>query len=212
MLEILHFLITQRFKGFAVSDDPYFGSGSTAFFMSLMRTCHRYLEYGSGGSTVAAARLNKPFISVDTDRFFLESVKKKIGKLSSAQHLVYANIGLTGPWGIPLHAKHPSSSRLKKWRAYSSMPWKLATHGNMPDLVLVDGRFRVASALTAFANLAGLSDARVLVDDYTNRPHYHVMEKHAKLIRTVEYMAVFQPPSGGGNLWEAADQYATDWR
>ena len=88
----------------------------------------------------------------------------------------------------------------------------VVTDGVMPDLVLVDGRFRVASALTAFANLAGLSDARVLVDDYTNRPHYHVMEKHGKLLHTVEYMAVFQPPPSNENLWEAAGQYATDWR
>jgi hypothetical protein len=154
----------------------------------------------------------KPFISVDTDRFFLEAVEKKIGNLSSAQHLVYANIGLTGPWGIPLYTKRLSSSRLYKWRAYSGVPWQLVTSGHMPDLVLFDGRFRVASALTAFANLAGLSDARVLVGDYTNRPHYHVMEKHAKLVHLAEYMAVFQPPPDNGSLWEAVDQYAKDWR
>jgi hypothetical protein len=84
---------------FDVPEEPYFDKESVPFFMSLIRHCRFYLEYGSGGSTIVAARLNKPFISVDTDRFFLKSIRKKIGTLSPQQRLIHADIGLTGQWG-----------------------------------------------------------------------------------------------------------------
>lgn len=211
--ELARFFITRKFSGFDIADEPTFDNQSTIPFTSLIRNCRFYLEYGSGGSTVMAARLGKSFISVDTDKLFLRSVNKKIGPRFPTQQLIHADIGLTGPWGKPLCRKHPSSRRLRKWRAYAETPWRFVSNGHLPDLVLVDGRFRVAATLTCFAHLRTSPAARILVDDYIDRPYYHIVEKHANLTDVFGRMAVFQPKAqDGGDLDETIDRYSIDWR
>jgi hypothetical protein len=209
----VRFLVTRRFKGYSIPDRPHFDERSTPLFMSLLENSNFYLEYGSGGSTVVAALLKKPFISVDTDRLFSRAVARKIGALSWNQRLIYVGIGLTGQWGVPLPNKHPSSRRVKKWKLYAETPWRFVSNDQSPDLVLVDGRFRVASALTSLANLASLPHAKVLVDDYKDRPHYHVLESHAKMVGIAGRMAIFQPRlQESQKLYELIDQYSADWR
>lgn len=211
--DLLNFFLTQRFVGFAVPGEPHFDEVSTPYFLGLIVGCRHYLEYGSGGSTVVAANLGKPFISVDTDRFFLKSVAKKIGARRPDQRLAYADIGLTGPWGAPLRTQAPSIRRLNKWKAYPSVPWRFINENNPPDLILVDGRFRVASALTCLMQSAERPDTKVLVDDYANRPHYFILEQYAKLVTMAGRMAVFQPQERDPHeLTDIIDRYSRDWR
>jgi hypothetical protein len=171
------------------------------------------MEYGSGGSTVLAARLGIPFISVETDRFFLQAVRKKIGTLSAEQHLLHADIGPIGPqYGAPLF-KTPTDRRLEMWTAYVSLPWRHLEPGLLPDLVMIDGRFRVAAALTSCAHLVDSPESRILVDDYVGRPHYQSIELYAQLVCTYEHMAVFKPPSRNSpQLQEAIQRFSADWR
>jgi hypothetical protein len=144
---------------------------------------------------------------------FSRAVSRKIGALSLNQRIIHVDIGLTGQWGVPLPNRHPSSRRLRKWRLYPEAPWHFVIEAQSPDLVLVDGRFRVASALTSFAKLASLPHAHVLVDDYKDRPHYHVLESHAKLLAMAGRMAIFQPGLQEiKNLNQLIDQYSADWR
>ena len=56
---------------------------------------------------------------------------------------------------------------MPRWPAYWRDPWDAA--GEV-DLVLVDGRFRVACALAGLPRLA--ADARLLVHDFWPRPAY----------------------------------------
>ena len=130
-LELSRFLVTQRLLGFPIADEPYFDEESTSFFTTLIRNCRFYLEYGCGGTTVLAAKLNKPFVAVDTDRFFLNSMRKKIGELATNQRLVYADIGLTKAWGVPLF-KTANASRLKMWRTYPELPWQFIDTESLP--------------------------------------------------------------------------------
>ena len=62
-----------------------------------------YIEYGAGGTTILASRLQKRLISVETDAFFLKAVRTKIerdiGSLSG--RLMYANVGVTEEWAPP---------------------------------------------------------------------------------------------------------------
>jgi hypothetical protein len=206
------FLIRRAIRGVAVPDEPHFDELAGPYFFSLIGSCRFYLEYGSGGSTVLAAALKKPFVSVDTDRLFLQSLRRKIGTLTPDQRLIHADIGRTGPWGIPFPAGEPSSQRLRKWKAYAETPWRFISKDNHPDLVLVDGRFRVATALTCCVHLGGRSDVQILIDDYADRPAYHVIEQHAKLVRIVGRMAVFHPLRGNKNpLTEIINQSSSDW-
>lgn len=209
--DLLQFFVTQHVIGFDVPSEPYFDEQATPTFITLLQNCRFFLEYGSGGSTVTAARLNKAFISVDTDKYFQKSVARKIGTLKANQHLIYADIGLTGPWGRPLLIRHLSEQRQKKWLNYPNLPWH--NMGNqLPDLVLIDGRFRVTTTLTCCTHLAHHPEARIIVDDYSDRPHYHVIEKHAKLIAMYGRMAVFQPIEYSPELRKIITEYALDWR
>ena len=211
--ELAHFFVTQRLVGFTIGDEPYLDEESIAVFRSFLHDCRFYLEYGSGGSTVLAARLKKRFISVETDRYYLKSVHKKIGKLAPNQRLVHADVGLTGPWGTPFW-RRLTPRRLKKWTNCLEAPWRLIERNDSPDLILIDGRFRVAATLICCLHLAASSDAHIFVDDYAECAHYHVIEKYATLTATVGRMAVFQPSPSVSiqDLRAAIADYSLDLR
>ena len=46
--------------------------------------------------------------------------------------------------------------------------------------MLVDGRFRVACFLTSL--IEADAGATILFDDYTDRPHYHLVEDYAPVV------------------------------
>jgi hypothetical protein len=162
-LSTARFLVDRYRHGFDVPDQPQFDDDGRAYFLDRLTKASFYLEYGSGGSTVAAASLRKPFITVDSDRVYLESVRRKI-----------AHIGITTAWGYPL-LKTETPGRLVRWRNYAELPW---TYNIRPDLILIDGRFRVHCALYSISRL---DDFEILFDDYASRPHYREVEKFAEL-------------------------------
>ena len=210
---LVPFFITQRGIGFDIPDEPHFDEGSQQIFDQLIRDCSSYLEYGSGGSTVVAARLGKPFISVDTDRFYMNAVKKKVSDLSPLQKFVHADIGVTGPWGVPLKARNPSPSRLTKWKDYPNAPWRIIDEAKRPDLILIDGRFRVAAALTCLLKTISAPHTYILFDDYFDRPDYHGMEEFIEPLARYGRMALFQPQmQESGKLTSGIEKYSADWR
>ncbi len=191
----LKFLAIQRLSGFEVPDSPvFYGSDGkfeegTSWFLETLQNSRRYLEYGTGGSTYQAAKLGIEFIAVDSDPYFLKSVQKKIRNDGYArpegQTYRYADIGLTGHWGRPIGLGNPSSSRLEKYRRYSDPPPECFEGGLTPDLVLVDGRFRVACVLKSLRMLSGKRGWTIAMDDYGDRPHYHVIDEFAEIDRLV---------------------------
>ncbi|MBS0269922.1 MAG: hypothetical protein JSS54_13205 [Proteobacteria bacterium] len=88
-------------------------------------------------------------------------------------------------------------TRKKHWPNYAAAPWKRRrwplsafVKASRPDLVFVDGRFRVACILTAVLN--SRPDAIVMVHDFWNRPHYHAPLPFLEEIEKAETMAVFR--------------------
>jgi hypothetical protein len=214
--ELARFFYTQRVKGFDIPAQPHFDGEGTDYFLQALDKCHSYLEYGSGGSTVEAARKGKPFISVDSDRFFLKAVERKIAQTigdSKSGQYIYSDIGLTGPWGAPIFTTI-SLARTAVWRRYPQAPWERLGQGegSFPDLVLVDGRFRVACALISLKNL-GQSPFTLLVDDYGDRPYYKEIERFARLDSMQGRMAVFKPkPFDTDEVERALSRSFADWR
>jgi len=209
---ILNFKIQQRRHGVQIGERPWLDDASGETFLRMITDARGYLEYGSGGSTVLAARLNKAFISVDTDQFYLKEVRKKVGDLAPNQHLEYVNIGWTTEWGYPVFSS-PSTFNRKRWKSYVQAPWHFVDKSELPDLVMIDGRFRVAAALTSCVHLSGSHNSRILVDDYIKRPHYHVIETYAQLVEICGRMAIFKPPLAlPAGIREAIDQYIVDCR
>lgn len=91
--------------------------------------------------------------------------------------------------------KRPTARRVRRWQAYASAPWNyFRTIARQPDLILVDGRFRVACVLESLLNLSSQSDAEIY--DYISRAHYHVAERFAD-VRLVGRMAILHPSRDG---------------
>jgi hypothetical protein len=185
----------KRVTGFSVSDEPNFGAPeATNFFLERLALSRMYLEYGPGASTVAAARNKKHFITVDGDRFYLNAIQKKIERQfgSVSGMFLYANIGLNEEWSNPT-IKHPTTRRLNQWKCYPETPWAIIEKKmEFPDLILIDGRFRVACALVSLKHLRKF-DFILLIDDYAGRPHYRLVEDFAHLASMQGRMAVFEP-------------------
>ena len=145
------------------------------------------LEYGSGGSTVIAARAGARTFSVESDADWARNLGTWLAEnaLDGTVTLHHADIGPTRHWG------RPQKRRLRHLRRYLDYPhsvWRRPDFRH-PDLILVDGRFRVACLLAAMERIE--RPTRLLFDDYANRPGYHVVEEIVTPSRMVDRMAVF---------------------
>lgn len=143
-------------------------------------------EYGAGGSTVLAAEMRgKQIYCVETDELWVNSMQSwfKQNPPLSEVDIIWANIGKTRAWGRPANEN--------EWREFSKYPleiWDL-TDIPHPDVVLVDGRFRAACVLATAFRCS--QPVRVLVDDYTQRATYHVVEKYVGAPRITGRLAEF---------------------
>ena len=197
---------------------PHFESEAcTDYFEKRLREATTYLEYGSGGSTVLAAELGKRVYSVDSDRIFITRVREALDRHAPDKaanvSLLYANIGFTREWGSPVF-RTPTPARLARWQQYSEKPWaSLKQAGHVPDLVLVDGRFRVACALRSLQQLMSRPNAILIVDDYVGRDWYMEIERFGEMVEVVGRMAVFRPkPVDPEEIENSMQRYTADWR
>src|SRR5665213_1804730 len=174
-------VIGNRVRHFDVPSEPHFDAEGSAYFREQLNSTHNYLEYGSGGSTIIAHKLVNNLVSVDSDGHFLADVRRKLANDGSGAvtKLIHANIGLTQMWGMPVFTK-PTRRRVRRWEGYPRAPWRyFRALGQEPDLILIDGRFRVACVLESLLSLSPCSQCQILCDDYVGRPQYHVVEQFA---------------------------------
>ncbi|MFT6657461.1 MAG: hypothetical protein ACJAZW_000609 [Maritalea sp.] len=185
--------ILQKNLSYQTAKLPHFEDQKlTEWFADRLANANSYLEFGSGGTTFLAGQLGIPFASKESDLLFSLSVQQTLqqaGYLKANQQHIHADIGLTGNWGYPVKVNGLSRREKTRFAAYSDMP----RMDKLPDLILIDGRFRVACALKCITALFGTAGWTILVDDYINRPHYHVVEQFAQLDQMVGRMAVFVP-------------------
>lgn len=195
-----------------IPNAPAMPEAALPFVYSRLSNSRCYLEYGSGGSTVKASELGVPvIISVESDASWLDAVRQKVQgfKGGGVNHqLVHIDIGPTKEWGFPI-------SEIG-WREYAKYPleaWKLCKTKNFaPDLVLVDGRFRVACCLASF--LFAKPGTRVVIDDYGDRPLYHSVERFVSVASTADRLAEFIVPEElpRDEIWLALMTAVTDPR
>jgi hypothetical protein len=211
--EHVKYFFRRTFSEMKIPDRPWFDHEGTKVFEQLLENSQLYMEYGSGGSTVLAATLGKTFVSVESDIGFSKTLADRIAPLKGSGNIVPVNIGTTGAWGAPLFTK-PNVDRLELWKKYITAPWSRLQPGTTPDLVLIDGRFRVACALFTLIQLRGKKTATILFDDYGDRQNYHVVEKFADLEKMAGRMAVFHPRAdvSPDDLALALDRFIADWR
>ena len=158
--------------------------GGDGMFKKLVRDAKVYLEYGCGKSswwayhnTAAAIR------SVDTSREWIAKINALIGAETAERlRIEWIDVGPLGDWGKPT-----TFARRDRFRDYTDWPWTL---GLEPDLVLVDGRFRIASFLTSIQRAP--PGTILLFDDYADRPLYHVAEEFSAVLDRCGRQVAFQ--------------------
>ena len=100
------------------------------------------LEYGSGGSTLMAAEMEgKHVTSVESDKawwqMMMECFEANPASRGSTVDMLYSGIGPTREWSYPKDER--------SWKQFAQYPlavWEM-DELRAPDVVLVDGRFRV---------------------------------------------------------------------
>lgn len=144
------------------------------------------LEYGSGGSTlVAAAAAGSAVITVESDRAWYLRMKDwfQDNPAPVPVTLHHANIGPTRRWGYPV-----DGAKAERWPSYALSVWDQPDFQH-PDVVLVDGRFRLSCLLTTLFRIT--RPVRLLCDDYVDRPTYHAFERLAGPPEMTGRMAAF---------------------
>lgn len=164
---------------------PHMAADELVLFRALLGCAERYAEFGCGGSTVLAAELvGKAVVAVDGSPEWMAKVAAACEGKRISPTLMHADIGPTGDWGV---STDPATR--SRWPLYHQRIW---THppAAESDLVLVDGRFRIACFLQAL--LLCRAEALIAMHDYEVRPAYHVVERFARPVAKVGELAVFQ--------------------
>ena len=134
----------------------------------------KVVEFGSGGSTILLAEVSSELISIESDKRFATLVNERLAILRYQSHafVKYANIGPTKSFGQPFMFLKPIFKY--RYKNYVKIFDSLESYFQ-PDIVFVDGRFRVYCSIRACQEIK--NDFLLIIDDYFDRPEYHEIEK-----------------------------------
>ena len=187
---MIFFQSIRRFKSkiinkniFKISDDIDFGKNiSKKYFKNKLKKSKFYFEYGSGSSTLYADKMKKKFISIELDKKYFSKIKKFIKK----DRIRFINMGPVGEFSYPIFKNK------KKIISYVEYINYFLKKKNNPDLILIDGRFRVACCinLLRFIN-KDYSKVSILLDDYKKRKHYKII-RNFFYVKEIGRMAVLK--------------------
>jgi hypothetical protein len=170
---------------FPLDHSGHFPSSERELFESLLPDARHYLEFGSGSSTLTALSAGVPRItSIDSDGALLTALSALAPRYRAKEDNIFVPIPLTatytGRWGYPKGKN--SVNFVAQYR-------KTLRDAPFADLVLIDGRYRVAAFFEVLRNVTG--PTTVLWDDYTHRQEYHIVEKYVGKPEIVGRMAIF---------------------
>ncbi|MFZ5674785.1 MAG: hypothetical protein ACOZAM_17660 [Pseudomonadota bacterium] len=157
-----------------------------SLFSGFVRCARRYVEFGSGASTVLAAELAGDSVTTfDSSKHWLDRVAEncRVCATRLTPKLTFIDIGETENWGFP-----KGEATRARWPEYHASMWDdpAVARG---DLYLVDGRFRVACFIQVMLH-AG-EGAFVAFHDYASRPHYHDAARIGREVVRVHDLSIF---------------------
>lgn len=160
-----------------------------AVFDEAIKESRHYLEFGAGGSTIRALQKSTAVIYVvESSPAWLAQMRKyHFVRFHEGKrlHMHPVNIGPVGHWGYP-----ESENSRELFEEYSSGIYRIVD-SNLIDLVLVDGRFRVACTLKAIQSCHKNSRFRILIHDFWNRPAYHALLSYLDTVIQVDTIGLF---------------------
>ncbi|MEI6407297.1 MAG: hypothetical protein WCO85_07205 [Actinomycetes bacterium] len=162
----------------------------------LVQSTDCVVEYGSGESTVLLAEKGCTVISVETSwNYFLKITERLEGPIVQGRvHCIYADVGTVDQWGSPVDTS-PRAAFLR----YPLQPWvQIERRELTPQLVVLDGRFRLACFVTSF--MKAPLGALILINNFYSRTDYHLINHFAQESERVGDLAVFEVTEKGRNM------------
>lgn len=181
-------------------------------FYTYLDNSQKYLEFGCGGSTFQACR--KPnidtIISIESDKDWINTLKKEQtiqhyleNKKLQFRHIEIGTNKSKKTYGYP--ADNTPRSILKQ---YPQEVYNIKM--NDIDLILIDGRFRVACALRCFSLIN--KDCVVLFDDFLSRKFYHVILDYYDISKQADDMVILKKKDVDNPSEELIMRYEMDPR
>ena len=166
-------------------DKEFLFDGDDAVFKALLPKASTYAEYGVGKSSLwVLANSHASIFAVDTSEYWIDHVRSKAGESAARFDIDWVDLGPIGWAGRP-----KNYARRTTFQRYIESPWN---RGQKPEVILVDGRFRVACSLYSLASAD--PGSTILFDDYKDREHYHVVEEFLEPTRFCGRQAIFEVP------------------
>lgn len=172
-----------------------------------------YIEYGSGGSTIEAAKRESFVVAVESSLVWARSVNKALVKSGITQdqaNVIYCSLGPTVGWGYPIDVA-PTARNLSRWRNYVRRPWKDIENQKVRSVrVLVDGRFRMACVVFSFYYALKHSiNLTVILDDFEGRDEYIPLLEYCDISEMIGRAAVLEVKRGvrSETLLEASEKF-----
>ena len=174
---------------------PEHSTDAWKLWREALSSAQNYLEYGCGASTEFVANTYSCNIrAIETSPEWAQKVSTDLG---ARAEVVHVDLGPIGRWGKPT-----GYTRAVDFPKYLNAGFE----GNFdPDVVLIDGRFRVAAFLAVVRNAR--VGTQILFDDYADREYYHVVEQLVVPLRINHRQALFlRPVTVNMELLEALEQ------
>lgn len=172
-------------KDISPTSNINFGSKkANMYFVTKLKKSKFYFEYGSGSSTLLAKKLNINFISLELDYFFFIKIKNIINN----NNIKFINLGPVGEFSYPILK---IDYQIKKYILYINQFFKKKKY---PDLILIDGRFRIACCLNLLRqNFKILKKITIILDDYKKREKIYKTVKKFYNIKKIGRFAILSP-------------------
>ena len=144
-------------------------------FCYFMKPGNIYFEFGAGGSTNIASYYKIKTYSVESDIKWHQKLKDN--NITANYITVDLN---ASTFGFP-----GKETNVNDWKKYIQAYKKEYN----ADIILIDGRFRVACGLDIFNKIR--NDTIVLIHDYSIRKEYHILENYYIKIEEWDNLASF---------------------
>lgn len=197
MTDISQVVVTDEERKSAAKYDIQMDENEAGYLLQQLRKSSSYFEFGSGKSTMMACESNPELQlhTVESDMSWHAALRAandclRMGSASDAGllsnnnvsrvHFYYVDIGETEAWGYPVTRSYEDTLR---YDAYSSVMTS-SVFKAFPadiDLVLIDGRFRVACVLQVLINTH--KSTSILVHDFVGRDSYAPVLLFADVIK-----------------------------
>lgn len=210
--------LTKGFNDIVIPDYPHMTEKERNAFIRYLKDAKIYIEYGCGGSTKLAVMNKVPSVtSVENDGEFASALREDLAKYSSEESnvtILHKSLGPSGEWGKPVFTFKTDNYKQRAYN-YVSGPWQ-ALSGAVPDLILIDGRFRLASTFHSLQQVPEGREAGTtfFFHDFGNRKNYHALKPYVSIVDEVDTALIFRrnPKISSQDLMRAYQEHKLDWR